>query len=100
MNTRNASALLTIASLLLSGVMYAQTVQQSNCSLSLPDLKTDAANIFDDRQEQDLGDALAEMWESQMHIAAPAADDQLTKIGRKRLLTVLPPSGIRIAPDL
>ncbi|HWG19735.1 MAG TPA: M48 family metalloprotease [Terracidiphilus sp.] len=51
-------------------------------------------NIFNDRQEQDLADALAEYFESDMRIATPAADDQLTRIG-ERLLATLPPNGIQ-----
>jgi WD40 repeat protein len=50
--------------------------------------------MFNDRQEQDLADALAEFFEHDMRIADPAADDQLTKIG-ERLLAQLPPTGIR-----
>jgi len=50
--------------------------------------------MFNDRQEQDLGDALAEYFESAMRIAPPPADDRLTRIG-ERLLATLPPSGLQ-----
>ena len=51
------------------------------------------ASIFTDAQEQDLGDALAEYIESDMRIAAPVADDQLSRIG-ERLLSGLPQTGV------
>ncbi|MGA7340852.1 MAG: M48 family metalloprotease [Terracidiphilus sp.] len=70
-----------------------QTDANPACTLPSPAFTTNAANIFDDRQEQDLGDALAEFFESDMKIAAPAPDDQLTRIG-ERLLATLPPTGI------
>jgi len=60
----------------------------------MPDLSSTAPNIFNDRQEQDLGDALAEYFESEMRIAPPAAEDELTRLG-ERLLATLPPTGIR-----
>jgi hypothetical protein len=50
-------------------------------------------SMFSDRQEQDLGDALAEYVESDLRVATPAASDQLTRVGES-LLATLPPSGI------
>ena len=64
------------------------------CSLTQPSFSSDAPNIFNDRQEQDLGDALAELGEPQMHLVPPLPDDQLTRIGEK-LVATLPPTGVR-----
>jgi WD40 repeat protein len=71
----------------------AQSPQNAVCSLNPPSFATDAPNIFNDKQEQDLGDALAEMFEAEMRLAPPLADDQITRIGEK-LLATLPPTGI------
>jgi len=73
---------------------FSQIPPNSGCSLTPPYITSTASNIFDDRQEQDLGDALAEYFESNMRIAAAAPDDQLTPIG-ERLLATLPTTGIR-----
>ncbi len=64
------------------------------CTLEAPNFATNAPNIFNDRQEQDLGDALAEMFEADMRLADPGKDDALTRIGEK-LLAQLPPTGIK-----
>jgi WD40 repeat protein len=64
------------------------------CTLQAPNFTTSAPNIFNDRQEQDLGDALAEMFEADMRLADPGKDDELTRIGEK-LLAQLPPTGIK-----
>lgn len=69
------------------------TAQNTACAIDLPSLSTNSPNIFNDRQEQDLGDALAEFFESIVPVAPPAADEQLTRIG-DRLLATLPPTGI------
>jgi WD40 repeat protein len=79
--------------LFAAAMAAAQTTSAASCSLDPPSFTTSAPNIFNDRQEQDLGDALAEYAESDMRIAAPADDDQLTRIG-ERLLATLPPTGI------
>jgi hypothetical protein len=71
----------------------AQSTANEPCTLEPPAFATSAPNIFNDRQEQDLGDALAEYFESDMRIAPPAAVDQLTRIG-ERMLAALPPTGI------
>jgi predicted Zn-dependent protease len=71
----------------------AQLPKDAVCSLDPPSFTTSAPNIFNDKQEQDLGDALAEMFEAGMRLAPPLADDQLTRIG-ERLLATLPPTGI------
>jgi len=55
-------------------------------------LKPTAANIFDARQEVDLGDAYAEIEDAHIRLLHdPAAEAYLEKIGQK-LLAVLPPS--------
>jgi WD40 repeat protein len=71
----------------------AQPAQTPACVVDSPTFQTNAPNIFNDQQEQDLGDALAEYAESEMHIAPPAVDDQLTRIGEK-LLATLPPTEV------
>ncbi len=54
-------------------------------------LKSTAANIFNTRQEQDLGDAYAAMEDASLRfVNDPAASAYLERIG-KRLLGVLPP---------
>jgi WD40 repeat protein len=63
------------------------------CSLPQPSFNSSSENIFNDQQEQYLADALAEAVESDLRVAAPADDDQLTRIGEK-LLAVLPPTGL------
>lgn len=73
---------------------FAQQGATAPCKLTQPNFTTKTPNIFNDQQEQDLGDALAEYFESDMHVAVPAADDQLTRIGEK-LLATLPPTGIK-----
>ena len=82
-----------LAVCLLPCTLPAQTAASPTCELPAPDFTTTGPNIFNDRQEQDLGDALAEYFEADMRIAPPAADDELTRIGEKVLAT-LPPTGI------
>jgi WD40 repeat protein len=81
------------ASVAACGIAAGAWGQSDTCSVAVPDVTSTAPNIFNDRQEQDLADALAEYFESNMRIAAPAADDQLTQVG-ERLLKTLPPTGI------
>jgi len=87
------SLFLALAICLVPCKLPAQTPASSPCALEPPDFTTNAPNIFNDRQEQDLGDAMAEYFESDMRIAPPAADDELTRIGEKMLAT-LPATGI------
>ena len=87
------SLCMALAVCLLPRLLSAQTAASSPCELPAPNFTTTGPNIFNDRQEQDLGDALAEGFEADMRIAPPAADDELTRIGEKMLAT-LPPSGI------
>jgi len=66
---------------LLACQAAAQAIPATTCNLNLPSFTAAAPNIFSDKQEQDLGDALAEYQEPDMRIAAPATDDQLARIG-------------------
>lgn len=93
MNNCAMSLFLALAICLVPCKLPAQTPASSPCALEPPDFTTNAPNIFNDRQEQDLGDAMAEYFESDMRIAPPAADDELTRIGEKMLAT-LPATGI------
>jgi WD40 repeat protein len=68
-------------------------VSAQDCSLPAPSFKSDAPNIFNDRQEQDLGDALAELEEADLRLAPPLANDELARVGEK-LLATLPPTGL------
>jgi Peptidase family M48 len=57
-------------------------------------LNTGGANMFNDQQEQYLGDAIAEWLEPDLKLIPHSGEnDYLTSIGQK-LLAVLPPSGI------
>ena len=93
MKCRAISLCLALAVCPLPCLLSAQSAASSQCELPAPNFTTTGPNIFNDRQEQDLGDALAEYFEADMRIAPPAADDELTRIGEKMLAT-LPPSGI------
>lgn len=81
---------------LLAAVQHlsAQTPASApNCSFEKPVITDSSTNIFNERQEQDLGDILAEMIEPNIRLAAPMANDRLTRVGEK-LLGVLPPTNI------
>ncbi len=67
--------------------------QAGACTVAAPDTTPTAPNIFNDQQEQDLADAMAEYFESDMRVAVPGPDDQLTRVG-ERLLAQLPPTAI------
>jgi WD40 repeat protein len=86
-------ASLACLSLFFTGYGAGQTAPASGCALPPPVFTSSAPNIFNDRQEQDLGDALADYYEPRLHLAPPAANDELTRIG-ERLLATLPPTGI------
>ena len=89
-----AKALLLTLVCALPCILYGQVTDVAPCTLEAPNFATNAPNIFNDRQEQDLGEALAEMFEADMHLADPGKDDELTRIGEK-LLAQLPPTGIK-----
>jgi WD40 repeat protein len=76
-----------------SCVALSQSTANAPCTVELPSFATSAPNIFNDRQEQDLGDALAEYFESELRLAPQTPDDRLTRIG-ERLLATLPPTGL------
>jgi hypothetical protein len=87
-------SLLLAAACILPCTLRAQSSDNAPCTLDTPNLTASAPNIFNDQQEQYLGDALAELAESDMRIAEPAPNDLLTQIGGK-LLATLPPTGIK-----
>jgi WD40 repeat protein len=91
--SRAKSLVVALVVCLIPSILPAQTAPSSPCTLETPDFTRASPNIFNDRQEQDLGDALAEYFEAGMRIAPPADDDELTRIGEKMLAT-LPPTGI------
>ena len=72
---------------------WAQSTTPPACNLPSPTFVSSAPNIFNDQQEQDLGDALAERAESDLKILPPPPDDVITRVGEK-LLATLPPTGI------
>lgn len=71
----------------------AQSTANSACTVELPSFTASAQNIFNDRQEQDLGDILAEYIEPDLRLAPQSAAERLTRIGQ-RLLATLPPTGV------
>lgn len=89
-----AKSLVLASVCVLPCTILGRTTSDQTCTLEAPGFASDALNIFNDRQEQDLGDALGEMFEADMHIAEPGKDDELTRIGEK-LLAQLPPTGIK-----
>jgi WD40 repeat protein len=93
MRLRALWALSSMALCLSPLAALAQSPVSSSCSLTLPSFTSSAPNIFNDQQEQYLGEALAEQEESNLHLIPPGPDDQMTRIGEK-LLAALPPSGV------
>lgn len=79
-----AAAIVSIAS-----DACAQENSPQPCNIPKPDFNNSAPNIFSGQQEQDLGDALAELVEAQLRVAPPGENDQLTRIG-DRLVAMLP----------
>jgi WD40 repeat protein len=77
---------------LFSPVTGSAQASSAACLQAPAVLASNAPNIFNEKQEQDLGDALAELVESEVRIARPGPDDQLTRIGQK-LLAQLPLTG-------
>ncbi len=93
MKSRAKSLVVALVVCLMPRVLPAQTTDSSPCTLEAPDFARNAPNIFSDRQEQDLADALAELSEPEMRIAPADPGDELSRIGEK-LLKTLPPTGI------
>jgi WD40 repeat protein len=71
----------------------AQSPTVPECNLPQPGFASSAPNIFNDQQEQWLGDALAEHEESNLRLVSTGPDDLMTRIG-ERLLAALPPTGL------
>lgn len=94
MKIRSSTVLPVTLQFFLFVALSTSTSAQKGCTVEpQPPQIAQYVNFFNDRQEQDLGDALAEVIESDMRISAPSGDDQLTRIGH-RLLDTLPPSGV------
>ncbi len=93
MRLRALWALSSMALCFLPLAALPQSPVSSSCSLTLPSFTSSAPNIFNDQQEQYLGEALAEQEESNLHLIPPGHDDQMTHIGEK-LLAALPPTGV------
>lgn len=75
---------------LLCLIVSAQSQNSANCPAAPSALKPTAANIFNAQQEQDLGDAYAEIEDAHLRfVNDPAATAYLDRIGQ-RLLAVLP----------
>lgn len=75
-------------------VAHAQTsANTAACGMQQPAYLSNEPNIFNDQQEQYLGDALVELAEPDLRLLPPASDDWLTRIGEK-LLAALPPTGV------
>jgi predicted Zn-dependent protease len=84
------SLIFLLGLLLSTGIVLAQT--SASCPVAPAGLNPTASNIFDARQEQDLGDAYAEIEDSHLRfINDPTAEAYIDKIGQ-RLLAVLPPN--------
>src|SRR5579872_6952625 len=80
---------------LLCLIVSAQAQSSANCPAAPSALKPTAANIFNAQQEQDLGDAYAEIEDAHLRfVNDPAATAYLDRIGQ-RLLAVLPANNFR-----
>jgi hypothetical protein len=77
----------------LCSAITAQSSADAPCTLPPPAFTSNAPNIFNDQQEEYLGDALSEYTETKLRLAAQPADDLLTRIGEK-LLATLPPTEV------
>ena len=89
-------ALIALSSMALCYLPLQATSQSPvspGCSLVLPSFTLNAPNIFNDQQEQYLGEALAEHEETNLRLMPSGPDDQMTRIGEK-LLAGLPPTGV------
>ena len=93
MKIRGSKLIPALAFCALSPVAIAQSPGDAPCTLPPPAFTSKAPNIFNDQQEQYLGDVLAEYNEVRLHLAASPVDDRLTNIGEK-LLATLPPTGV------
>jgi WD40 repeat protein len=92
---RRSSALFSIFALVvLTGVSWSQQTETGSiCSLPAPAFTSNKPNIFNDQQEEWLGEAEASQLEPD-YILLPAGDsEELTRLGQK-LLAQLPPTPI------
>jgi hypothetical protein len=80
--------------LLLSRVSWAQQPRTLECSLPLPSLSSNKPNIFNDKQEQWLGDTQAAQLEPDYELLPEKDSAELARIGQK-LLAQLPPTAIQ-----
>jgi Peptidase family M48 len=88
------SRLALSAALPFSAILTAQTTPKA-CPAPPAILKSTQPNIFSEQQEQWLGDAMADMIESQYRpVQDPAENEYLARIS-KRLLAALPPTTIQ-----
>jgi WD40 repeat protein len=84
----------TLASLLISLLLFGlpARAQTAACPAAPAALSSTAPNIFNTRQEQDMGDAYAEIEDSHIRfVNDPAGEAYLAKVAHK-LLAVLPPT--------
>ena len=84
-------ALSVIGILTCSGIVLAQTPGASDCSVSEPPLTANRPNLFNQQQEQWLGDAMAAQQEPNYTLLPEKDSEFLTKLGQK-LLAQLPPT--------
>lgn len=83
-----------VLSALLPAGLLSQTAAPSTCSLPEPPLGANRPNLFNEQQEQWLGDAMAAQEETE-YVLLPEKDSvELTNIGQK-LLAQLPPTPIQ-----
>jgi hypothetical protein len=78
--------------LALAGFLVpAHAEQPASCSLPVPETKIDRDNIFNDQQDQWLGDVQAEWYEPNYLLLPASKSEYLTQLGNK-LLAQLPPT--------
>ena len=78
---------------IFSVALPAQAPDSSGCSLPEPALGANRPNLFNEQQEQWLGDAMAGQQESNYTLLPEKNSEELTRIGNK-LLAQLPPTPI------
>ena len=81
----------------LSIVVFASLqgiAQNSGCTVSAPQFQMNKPNIFNEQQEQWLGDAQAAQLEPEYELLPEKETAELTRIGNK-LLAQLPPTQIK-----
>jgi len=98
----NGRTLIHVNQVLLSAVVFACSLLASQpargqassaCSLPQPPLTPNRPNIFNDQQEQWLGDTMAAQQESGYTLLPDSESEELTRIGEK-LLAQLPPTPV------